>query len=56
MASLTKQILEEEERSLLREQMLNPEELFLLQFLKKANRRTSQKLQEADGWVLTSGY
>lgn len=49
MANITQQILEKEERELLREQMLEPEELFLLQYLKGANRKASQKLQYAYG-------
>jgi len=35
-----------DERDLLREQMLQPEELFLLEYLKGANRRSSQQVGE----------
>jgi len=54
MANITQQVLEKEERELLREQMLAPEELFLLQYLKKANRRASQQLQYVYGWDLNN--
>ena len=47
-------ILEKEELGLLREQMLNPEELFLLQYLKTANRAAAWKLQELYGWDASS--
>lgn len=47
---MNQQTLEQEEMKLLREQMLKPEELFLLQYLKSADRRASQKLQEVYGW------
>jgi len=49
MAKTTQQMLEEEELSILREHMLSPEELFLLQYLKSSNRIASQKLREAYG-------
>jgi hypothetical protein len=50
MAKLTQKSLEKEELNLLREQMLRPEELFLLQYLKNSNRTASQKLQEVYGF------
>jgi hypothetical protein len=56
MVKITQQILEKEERELLREQMLEPEELFLLQYLKNANRTASQKLQSVYGWDLKGEY
>jgi len=47
MVNVTQQFLESEERNLLRQKMLKPEELFLLQYLRDSNRKSSQKLQEA---------
>ncbi len=47
MANATQQFLENEEKNLLRQQILRPEELFLLQYLKDSNRKSSQRLQEA---------
>ncbi|MBS3076721.1 hypothetical protein J4233_00450 [Candidatus Pacearchaeota archaeon] len=52
MANITQQVLEREEQELLREQILEPEELFLLQYLKNANRKASQNLQYVYGWDL----
>lgn len=43
---MSTQILEKEELTLLREQMLSSEELFLLQFLKGYNRKKSQRLAD----------
>lgn len=56
MTNITQQILEREERELLREQMLAPEELFLLQYLKKANRKASQSLQWIPGFSSINEY
>ncbi|MFH1801843.1 MAG: hypothetical protein ABH864_00145 [archaeon] len=54
MTNQSTEILEREELSLLREHMLRPEELFLLQYLKTANRAAAWKLQEVYGWDSSS--
>lgn len=51
MTNITQQVLEKEERQLLREQLLAPEELFLLSYLKGANRKASQQLQNVYGYL-----
>jgi hypothetical protein len=56
VVNITQQVLEREERELLREQMLKPEELFLLQYLKNANRKAAQHLQFAYGWDVKDDY
>jgi hypothetical protein len=53
MTDISRQALEKEEMELLREQMLEPEELFLIQFLKNSNRRAAKKLQEVYSWDIS---
>jgi hypothetical protein len=45
MTNITQNALEKDELNILREQMLRPEELFLLQYLKNTNRQASQQLR-----------
>ncbi|MBU0907521.1 MAG: hypothetical protein KKD18_00145 [Nanoarchaeota archaeon] len=46
MASLTQSVLDREASDILKEQTFKPEELFLLRYLKNANRNSSQQLQD----------
>jgi hypothetical protein len=53
MTDISRQALEKEEMELLREHMLKPEELFLVQFLRHSNRKAAKKLQEVYSWDIS---
>ncbi|MEK6918334.1 MAG: hypothetical protein AABW51_05290 [Nanoarchaeota archaeon] len=49
-----KRIIEPEEVQLLREELLNQEELFLLKFMNSFNRRTHREWEEMGLWESAS--